>query len=164
MSIEQTDDCLLSIARIKILSLQRSFCTLSNAFTNANTMMYWTILRERLPVWTWTWIVACLVARSIYFQTFIEASSVLAQVEETVVGEMFGPSKTLGGCVGAFPEKIKLTHCFFRGSDEGTKKYFCIHIQTLINCHASLICKPLYLSIQLLQGCQLWDFGWSETL
>jgi len=60
---------------------------------------------------------------------------------------MFGPYKTLGSCFGAFPEKIKLTHCFFRCSDEGTKKYFCVHlyIWTLINCHASLICKPRYL-------------------
>jgi len=38
MSIEQADDSLL-IARMKIL-LQRSFCTLSNAFTNANVMMH----------------------------------------------------------------------------------------------------------------------------
>ncbi len=30
--------------------------------------------------------------------------------------------KTLGSRVGALPEKIKLTHRFFIGSDEGTKK------------------------------------------
>jgi len=39
MSIEQADDSLL-IARMQILSLRHSFCSLSNAFTNANTMMY----------------------------------------------------------------------------------------------------------------------------
>jgi len=34
----------------------------------------------------------------IYFQTFMEASSALAQDEETVVTEMFEPHKTLGMC------------------------------------------------------------------
>jgi len=38
----------------------------------------------------------------------------LAQVEETVVGEM--KNKTLEICVGAFLEKIKLTPCFFRNT------------------------------------------------
>ncbi len=30
--------------------------------------------------------------------------------------------KTLGSCVGALPENMKLTHSFLIGSDEGTKK------------------------------------------
>jgi len=38
------------------------------------------ILRERLPVWSWTIRLhirnCCLVARLIYFQMFIEASSI----------------------------------------------------------------------------------------
>jgi len=73
---------------------------------------YWMILRERLPVWTWTIRLhirnCCLVARSIYFQTFIEASSILAQIEETVAVEMFGPYKTLGS-ICTFPEKIMIS-------------------------------------------------------
>jgi len=68
----------------------------------------------------------------IYFQTFIEVNSVLAQVEETVVGEMFGPYKTLESCVGTFPVKLKLTHCFFRGLDEETKRYFHLYIRTAV--------------------------------
>ena len=38
------------------------------------------------------------------------------------MAEMFGADilyKTLGSCVGAFPEKIKSRHWVFRGSDEG---------------------------------------------
>ncbi len=52
--------------------------------------------------------------------------------------------KTLGSCVAAFPEKIKLSHRFFIGSDEGTKKDTCVHlhIQTLSNYLASLVRKP----------------------
>ena len=41
---------------------------------------------------------------------------------------------------GAFPETIPLTHCFFRGLDEGIQKQTCVdfYIQTLSNCEARL--------------------------